>query len=190
MELSIIYTLGRYILWFFLAYSIYLTYIAVVKPMVFWYKYKKYNNVYVNKFFIPLLGDLYYHVKDMRAGRVHYYHKTEQAQFLKDYDLQVKLEGVNPVILIESNKALEEFAALQPHIIDRAFEYKGLTKAVPLSFINIRTTQKTFDRRKLFSSLLNLNQSSKYIPGMIDACQTMIDGMDDKGNYDFLHQMN
>lgn len=188
MELTFLYTIGRYILWFLLAYSLYLVYISVVKPMIFWFKFKKYNNVYVNRFFIPLLGDLYYHLKDMRAGRVHYFHKTEQD--LKGIDLQVKLEGLNPILLIESNKALEEFAALQPHIIDRAFEYKGLTKAVPESFINVRTNQKTFDRRKLFSSLLNLNQSSKYIPGMIDACQDMIDGMDNKGNYDFLHQMN
>lgn len=187
---DLLWKLGRYLMVFFCVYLVYLFYITLVRPMVFWLKFKKYKNVEVNPCFIPLLGDLYYHVKDMMAGRVHYHHKILHAPELQKYDLKVKLEGLNPILLIESNKAMEEFANLQPHAIDRAIEYKGLTKCVPEGFINARTSKKTHDRRKIFTQLLNLNHASQYIGGMIEACEDLVNGMTDGKDHDFLHQMN
>ena len=190
MESILLNTFLRYLVISLVVYLLYLTYITFLKPLLFWCKYKKYKNVHVNPYFIPLLGDLYYHVKDMNAGKVHYHHKIEQASETRKYDLKVKLEGLNPILLVESDKALEQFVALQPHIIDRAIEYKGLTKAVPDGFINARTSKKTHERRKIFTALLNLNHASKYIPGMIDACHDLLSSLKDGEKHDFLHQMN
>lgn len=169
--MELLWTLGKYFLYFLAAYILYLLYIAVGKPFLFWMKYRKYPNVYTHKWFIPIFGDLYYHVKDMRDGKAHYKHKIEQADEVNKYDLKVRIEGINGVIQVISNKALEQFVAYQPIQIDNITEYRGITKAVPHGFINATTTKKTFERRKLFTSLLNMNKASCYVNHWISRCE-------------------
>jgi hypothetical protein len=173
-----LWTFAKIILYFLAAYILWLLYIAVGKPFMFWYKFRKYENVYTHKWFIPIFGDLYYHLKDMQDGKAHYRHKIVQADEVNKHDLKVRIEGINCVIQVISNKALEQFVAYQPVEIDNITEYRGITKAVPVGFINQTTTKKTFERRKLFTSLLNMNKASCYVNHWIARCEEAFQSMD------------
>lgn len=174
-----LWTLLRYIMFFLIAYLSYIVYLAILKPFFFWLKYRKYKNVYAYPYFIPIFGDLWYHVQDMRNDKAHYDHKKYQAEEVNKYDLKVKLEGINCVIQVISCKALEQFVAYQPTKIDNILEHRGITKAVPEGFINAPTTKKTFERRKLFTSLLNMNKASCMVPLWLDRCKEAFDSMKD-----------
>jgi hypothetical protein len=188
--MEIVWTFFKYILMFFISYFIYLVYIAILNPLIFWYKYKKYPNVYTSSTFRPIVGDMQDHLDDAKAGRAHYYHNVTEAKKRQNYDLRVAVEGVRPVMKIVSARATEEFIALVPQKIDRAPERKGFGRMFPKAIANHRTTEKVSQRRKLFTSLLSLNFASKYIPGMLSCCRDVLDSMKDGETYGFLDQMN
>ena len=111
MTLDLIWSILKWPTYFLIGYIIYILYLAFIKPFAFYMRFKGYRNVHRSPYFIPILGDLWYHVKDMNAGKVHYFHKWEQAKELNNYDLKVKLEGVNGVLYVISSKAMEQFLA-------------------------------------------------------------------------------
>ncbi len=185
--LSSILTYGLY---FLIAYAIYIFYLALVKPFMFWLKYKQYKNVYTYPYFIPIFGDLYYHLRDMKNNRAHYKHKIDFIDDWNKCDLKVRTEGINNVLQIISNKAIEEFVSYQPTKIDNIIEFRGITKCVPHGFINAQTTKKTFERRKLFTNLLNLNKASLMIPGMIARCSEFFDSIKQDEYMNFGIKMN
>lgn len=183
-------TILTYSLYFLIAYAIYLFYLAILKPFLFWLKYRSYKNVYTYPYFIPIFGDLYYHLKDMKENRAHYKHKIDYANDWNKCDLKVRNEGINCVLQVISNKAIEEFVAYQPTKIDNIIEFRGITKCVPHGFINAQTTKKTFERRKLFTNLLNLNKASLMIPGMIARCSEFFDTIKQDEYMNFGIKMN
>lgn len=183
-------TILTYCFYFLIAYAIYLFYLAIVKPFLFWFKYRNHPNVYTYPYFIPIFGDLWYHLQDMKNGRAHYKHKLRFIKEWTKYDLKVRNEGINCVFQVISNKAIEEFVALQPTKIDNIIEYRGITKCVPHGFINARTTKKTFDRRKLFTNLLNLNKASLMIPGLIARCSEFFESIPKNTKLNFGISMN
>lgn len=169
----------KYLLLFALSYGVYLTYELLVKPFLLWYKYKKYPNVFTNCTFRPFFGDLWYNVQELKNGNVHYYHRIKKAKNLSGYDLTLELEGTNPCIRMVSSKALTEFVSMQPYKIDRCPTSFGLNKFFPHGFSNYRTTKSIQERKKMFTSLLNLNAASKYIPGMLKSCEEILKAMQD-----------
>ena len=183
-------TILTYSLYFLVAYVIYLFYLALLKPFLFWLKYRSFKNVYTFPYFIPIYGDLYYHLNDMKNNRAHYKHKLEYANEWNKCDLKVRNDGINCVLQVISNKAIEEFVALQPTKIDNIIEYRGITKCVPHGFINAKTTKKTFERRKLFTNLLNLNKASLMIPGMIARCSEFFETIEKDKYHNFGIKMN
>jgi hypothetical protein len=118
-------------------------------------------------------------MQELKNGNVHYYHRVTRAKNLRGYDLMVELEGTNPCIKVMSSKALTEFVSMQPHKIDRCPTSLGFTKLFPHGFSNCSTTKSIQERKKLFTSLLNLNAASKYIPGMLKSCEEILKAMQD-----------
>ena len=175
-------TAGKYLLLFLTSYLVYIIYVLILRPFLFWYKYKKYSNVYTDPKFRPLLGDIWYNLQNINRGIVHYYHKVTQVKDYTNHDLKVVIEGTNPCLKLVSAKALEEFITMQPHKIDRAKSNVGLSKAAPNGLTNCRTTKSMMERKKLFTNLLNLNYASKYIPGMVDRCDEIFESLQDSQN--------
>ena len=188
--MELLYTFLKYAFFSFLIYLVYLFYLAIGKPFLFWLKYKKYKNVYTYPYFIPIFGDLWYHLKDMKNNRAHYKHKIDYADDWNKCDLKVRNDGINCVLQVISNKAIEEFVNYQPTKIDNITEHRGITKAVPHGFINAQTTKKTFDKRKLFTGLLNMNKASLMIPGLIARCSEFFKTIPQDEKLNFGIQMN
>lgn len=174
MLVGLLYDIGKYFLYFFIAYFVWLVYLTLVRPFIFWYKFKKFPNVYVDPTFRPIIGDLWYHLQCVKEGRAHYKYMIDKAPIFQNYDLRVLMEGVQPVILLVSGKAVEQFCSMQPVKIDRTNDCKGLSKAAPNGYAGARTTKVVRDRRKLLTSLLNLSRASSYIPGILDCLEESI----------------
>jgi hypothetical protein len=103
--------------------------------------------------------------------------------------LKVQIEGMSPYILVVSTQAVIEFIRNQPVNIDKQFVPKGQMKMFKKSFASQYTTDKTKLRLRTFSSKLNLNNSSTYIPTIIDCCDSILKEFE-PGNFDFQHAMN
>ena len=107
-----------------MSYLIYLVYKLLVYPYMIYRKYQKYSNVYTSPKYRPLIGDVYDSIQDMKQGKAHYANRIRDAPNLKDYDLRLKYEGTDPLIMILSNEAAQQFMKLQPKYIDRADQRK------------------------------------------------------------------
>ncbi|CAI2364476.1 unnamed protein product [Moneuplotes crassus] len=175
---------------FALAYVLYLTYTLVVYPYICWRKYKKYSNVYTTPKFIPLLGDLKGITDDLKQGKVHYYEKIRKAPETKDKDLRLKFEGYHPILLLLSNKAIEEFAKLVPTKIDRVNTGRGLGRLGLGTFLLERSTKRTIMRRKLLTSFLSLNSSSRHIPAMVKYTAEVLKPLKEGEKQDFIEICN
>jgi cytochrome P450 len=189
MDLVIFWTILKLMMFALLSFVIYLMYIIFYIPLKVRSKYSKYKNVYMAPKFVPIAGDMMNHLNDEKAGKVHYHHKKELANVIKDYDLKLQMEGITPYILVISSQATKEFVQNQPLKIDKSLKKKGFFKMFEGSFGGEPTTEKTKLRRKLFTSLLGLNSSSKYIPTIIDCCDVALKDLK-PGDVSFQHAMN
>jgi len=184
---AILYEIARYSAYFLAAYVVYLLYLILARPFIFWFRHKKYSNVYVDPIFKPIIGDLWHHLQKVKEGKAHYYYMVEKAPIFQNYDLRVVLEGVQPVIVLVSAKAVEQFCSMQPVKIDRTNDMKGLSKAAPNGYAGSRTTKYVRDRRKLLTGLLNLNRASSYIPGILDCLDDCVKTFKYDVEQDFEH---
>ena len=167
MIVETLLSLFKYFFYFCIGYFFYLVYIMILKPFLFWRRYKSYRNVFVESKFIPILGDLWYNLDNVKKGKVHYYHLIQKANTYKDYDLRVVHEGTIPMMFIVSQKAMAEFVEMQPNRIDKAHVNMGLPKCAPQALANVRTNKLSLDRRKLMIGLLDLTRAVNYIPCII-----------------------
>jgi cytochrome P450 len=161
------------------AYIIYVVYIMILKPFLFWKSYQKYSNVYCDTSFTPILGDLWYNLDNVKKGKVHYNHLIEKANEFKDYDLRVVNEGTMPMMFIVSQKAMSEFVELQPVKVDKAHVKMGLPKCAPQALANVRTNKLSQDRRKLMIGLLDLTRAAHYIPCILKNAENALKGLED-----------
>jgi len=173
-----------------LGYFLYLVYALLVYPYMCWRKYKKYSNVYTTPTFIPILGDLKRINEDMKKGRVHYYEKMQKAPEMKGKDIRIKFEGYNPLILLQSNKAIEEFTKLVPSKVDRVNTGRGLGKVGLGTFLFEKSTKRTVMRRKILTSFLSLNSSSRHIPAMMRHTSDVLKPLKQGQSYDFIDIAN
>ncbi|CAI2362619.1 unnamed protein product [Moneuplotes crassus] len=173
-----------------MAYLGYMVYVLLVYPYFCWRRYKKYSNVYTTEEFIPVLGDLKCINDDLNQGRVHYYEKMQKATEMKGKDLRMKFEGYSPLILIQSIKALEEFARLVPSKIDRFNTGRGLSKVLIGTFLFERSIKRTMMRRKILTSFLSLNSSSRHIPVMMIYTIEILKPLKQGQSYDFIELAN
>jgi cytochrome P450 len=183
-------SIGKYFLYFFIGYIIYLLYMLIVRPYLFWKGYQKYKNVYTEPNFVPFLGNFKYNLDNNKNGKAHYYHLVEKANEHKNYDMRVVLEGSQPVMFLVSCQAISEFVDMQPHKIDKTSSDKGLTKATPKALTKDPSTKYTMDRRKLMTSLLNLNRASSYIPGILGECAKAYEKLKDGEKQNVGHAVN
>ena len=100
MIVETLLSLFKYFFYFCIGYFFYLVYIMILKPFLFWRRYKSYRNVFVESKFIPILGDLWYNLDNVKKGKVHYYHLIQKANTYKDYDLRVVHEGTMPMMFM------------------------------------------------------------------------------------------
>ena len=161
-------TIIRYLITFFIVFLIYSLYVALLKPFLFWIKYKKYSNVATGAWFIPVIGDLKKHLDCVKSGKVHYAHLIENGKTVHNYDMRVKIEGISSCIAMCSKQAVEEFLALQTEKIDKVELTRGISVMIEESMANRRTTKLTKERRKNFTKWMGLNSASQYIPGILD----------------------
>uniref|UniRef100_A0A7S3NU63 Cytochrome P450 n=2 Tax=Euplotes crassus TaxID=5936 RepID=A0A7S3NU63_EUPCR len=157
---------------------------------MYWKKFQKYPNVYTTQKFIPFLGDVKDALDDHKAGRAFYSHRIKQAAPLKDYDMKVRIEGQMPLIMLHSNQAIEEFCKLQPHKIDRFDPKKGLNKLGKDTFLFKRSTKQTLKRKKLLTSFLSLNSSSRHIPCMVKFTKEVLESLGEGTTHDFVDVTN
>ena len=109
---------------------------------------------------------------------------------MSKYDLWAKLEGISPVLLMVSSKSIEQFLNYQIDKVDKVEIFRGLGKFIPESMGNRRTTELTKQRRKNLTTWMSLNSSSKYIPGMLNCWDRILEDMHNENETDILHQMN
>ncbi|CAI2366327.1 unnamed protein product [Moneuplotes crassus] len=173
-----------------LSYFIYMSYKLLLYPYMCWRKFKNYSNVYVTPKFVPLLGDLKMITEDIQNGKTYYAHRVREAPFMKGKDLKLKFEGYTPLILVESNQALEELCKLVPSKIDRTNTNKGLGRIGRGTLLFERSTKRTIVRRKLMTSFLSLNSSSRHIPAMVRHAIDVLHLMKDGHSYDFIEHSN
>mmetsp|Transcript_15738 Transcript_15738/g.13761 ORF Transcript_15738/g.13761 Transcript_15738/m.13761 type:complete len:160 (-) Transcript_15738:185-664(-) len=120
----------------------------------------------MSKNFVFFLGDIWYYVKNLLAGKVFYDHFRHISAEVCRYDFKMDLQGTNPVIKLISYNAQQGLEALTTGKIDRAREYIGIGKVIGNSFGMSRSTAKAMHRRKLVLNMLSFNAASKYIPTM------------------------
>ncbi|CAI2366121.1 unnamed protein product [Moneuplotes crassus] len=152
------------------ATAVYFTYKLFYVPLAFRRKYSQYKNVYVKPKFIPVLGELKPCLDDINNGRAFYDHLKKQQAKMGGKDIKVYVQGFEPRIIIASNKAVKEAAALIPSKIDRADiqdNYRlmiGGLKFSSGSFNNYASSKGIAERRKSYFKLLGVNTSSQHIP--------------------------
>jgi cytochrome P450 len=175
MTLDLFWSIFKYGGYAFIALLIYALWIIVIIPIHFRWRYSGYTNVYIKRRFVPFLGDFYPHVTDSMAGKAHYHHRKEMSKEMKKYDLKVSIEGTEPVIYIQSEKALKEFLAMQPSKIDRCNGVKSAFKLLQGSFLVEKSTKSIMHRRKTLTNLFGLNHSSKYLGLIIENAHMVLD---------------
>ncbi|CAI2366208.1 unnamed protein product [Moneuplotes crassus] len=173
-----------------LGFGLYMAYLVIVKPLMFRKRFGEYSNVYVSEKFYPLVGDMNNEMQCIKEGKVHYSHYAERAEIVTKYDLQAKMEGIEPTIILISNEACKQFCNFMPNSIDRINNRKGFSEMLAYSMTVNSSTPVTMQRRKNFSSWVGLNSASKYIPRMIECCQETLDEMNSEEKSNLLHQIN
>eukprot|EP00344_Euplotes_crassus_P009333 CAMPEP_0197017738 /NCGR_PEP_ID=MMETSP1380-20130617/79705_1 /TAXON_ID=5936 /ORGANISM="Euplotes crassus, Strain CT5" /LENGTH=442 /DNA_ID=CAMNT_0042444869 /DNA_START=82 /DNA_END=1406 /DNA_ORIENTATION=- len=126
----------------------------------------------------------------MKNNEVHYAHLKNRAQEFNKYDLRAKLDGVKPNIMIQSNKALEEFFSFQGNKIDKDDTISGLSSIITNSIITTKSTPEVMRRKKTMLSWLALNSASRYIPEMVKRVEKICDEMKTKKQAELIHEMN
>jgi hypothetical protein len=184
MLVGLIWVIVKYVGMALAGLVVYVGYVAVLKPYMFRRKYMGVDNVYVTTKFNPLFGDLKEMIDHMHEGKVMYYsYKTDITRF-KGYDMQARLDGINPVMMMLSGKAVKEFLNLQP-TIDKKLISISFGKMVPNSYAVGPSDKITKDRRKAMMNLLGLNNASKYIGIMLDSAQLVLNTMCKQDQLDF-----
>ncbi|CAI2366166.1 unnamed protein product [Moneuplotes crassus] len=187
---EVLYGSLKILLAFVISLVIYLAYLIVIRPLMFRRKFRKYSNVHVSEKFNPLVGDLNHEMRCFEEGKVHYAHYVERAKIITKYDLYAKVEGIEPYIVIISDKACKELANLMPRSVDRINAEKGINALIAHSMVVFRSTKETLQRRKNFSSLLGLSSASKHIPRTLECCQEAVDEMVKEPSCDFIHHLS
>lgn len=157
-----------YILLAFLAFIVHFIYTRIVVPYMTYRSYKGIANVWTPHQFIPILGEFYECLKLFKAGMKYYYHLETRNAELKDKDLELIFYGPRSCMRVVSNDAHKEFGDLVPHKIDRDILDTNVGRMMPHATGMIMTTPNLRLRKKLMLQVLGLNQSSKYVPRMVE----------------------
>jgi cytochrome P450 len=190
--LSFLSTLLTYLLFFFIAFFLFLLYTLIISPLLTRRYYSHYRNIFITGKFIPIYGDFYHFINDIREGKVYYDHwKKMSGQLMrKEFDFKLFYEGKIPVLHTVSTQSRKEMQALMPSKIDRYPLFKGFNKFLLNSCVTTRSTKDWMDRLQCFLQELSMNSSSKYIPHMIKAIQHIMGKWQEGKEYEAINQMN
>ena len=180
--MSFIFTLLKYLAFVVFIFLLYVCATMIVPQYIAWKRYKKYKNVYTSDTFIPILGDFYYYIQNMNKGLTYYAHLDDKTRVLKDYDMELLLEGPTVVLQVVSNQSHREFEHLQPETIDRYPELTSVGQMMSRTFGNGRTGDDFHHRKKAFFKLLSFNRSSHYIPLMVEGLEKLTTEWVEAGN--------
>lgn len=170
---------------------LYLLYKIILVPYLFKQKFKKYPNVLVTRGFTFMVGDLQKEISCITSNKAHYKHFEEDAHVTCKYDLMAKVEGCVPLIVVLSNKAMQQVVELQNRrVIDRFNNYRGLHVLHEHGITPFPTTEDIIQRRRNMTKWFGLNSTSKFIPQMISCCQKAVDKMVGETETDVLLNMN
>lgn len=171
MLVSLFLVCLKYVGLLLLAFVAYMVAFKVIPPYLVWLKYKKYKNVHTSKSFIPLLGDFWPIMKNLKAGIKYYNHLDQKVYDMKDQDIELMFEGDKPCFQIFSHQAHKEFEELIPHKIDRFPEEEHIGQMVHKTIGNVRFDKLFNFRKRTVLKLLSIGRSSLYIPRMIKSCE-------------------
>jgi cytochrome P450 len=186
----ILYTIGKYLLFAVISFLVYFIYTGFIVPYLFWRSYKKYPNVYVSKKFIPLLGDLKEFLDAKKDNKVWYIYIREDNTRFEGCDLQVRIQGITPLMTIVSHKALNELISLQPDKIDRKLITRAFAKMAPKGFAFYPSTKLIKERRIRMTKIFGLNSSSRYINVMLKFSKLTLDQICNEKEVDIMYKMN
>ena len=168
----------------------YLAYIYLISPLFAIRRYRKYENVYINEKFIPVVGEGAMYREDLKNGKASYYHQIEFANKMKGLDLKLAVFADRISFYLLSNQALQEFQNLSPEFIDRSDFSRGpLGKVFAGSFGHDRSNEMWKKRRDIFMKEIGINFSSRFIPLMIEATAERAKIWKSGQNYEMLSEM-
>lgn len=171
MIIDLILVCLKYFFLIFLGLAVYLIVTKVIPPYLVWRKYKKYNNIFTTDKFIPLLGDFWPIIQNMKAGKKYYNHLDQKVYDMKDKDIELMFEGPKPCFQIFSHEAHKQFEELIPTKIDRMPEEEHIGQMVHKTIGNVRFDKLFNFRKRTVLKLLSIGRSSLYIPRMIKSCE-------------------
>ena len=126
----------------------------------------------------------------MKKGRIQYDYHRHHIQKSKGIDLKLTFFGSRCIVTMSSLKSHKEFLKLIPSKLDRKSFSGAFGKLFPESLLQIRSEQQWADRRKVFTSMLDLNFSSKYIPMMLESTKTYLKTWKIGETVELVNQMN
>jgi cytochrome P450 len=145
--------------------------------------------VHLSTYYRAFFGDFYPFIENVKNGKVFYDHLRTDAAEHNKFDMRVVFEGDEPVVKVISAKARQEFQDNIPDKIDRSPETKSVWKIFLESAINKRS-HPAMPRIRVFLEELSMNQSSKYIPHMLQCIQNIMGKWKKGENYGAIHEMN
>lgn len=191
MFLNLVRALLKWSLISTFAFVMYLIYKLIIRPLRFRSLYKKYPNVYVTPKFIPIKGDAKEFLDDANLGKSKICHKIRYASMLDKHDMRLFTAGAMVLLHLNSLKAFNELIEKSPEFIDRFDNLtKSFAKLCPKSILFTRTTEAWKQRREGFLREMGLNQASKFIPIMVNACCERMDTWQKDKSYNLQYEIN
>ena len=128
--------------------------------------------------------------QDMMEGKIYYGYSRHHVQEDNGIDIKLRFNGPRCIFSLCSTNALKEFMKLVPSKLDRMPFLSSIGKLFPNSMLQNKSSEDWSERRKAFSSMLDLNSSSKYIPMMLDSVKAYLKDWKEGENIELTNQMN
>ena len=143
--------------------------ILPILKQVYWRRYyTKFSNVYVSPQYVPLVGEFYNCIKDVRNGKYPFTTFRKNCKNRYGYDIECVSMTSTTFVSILSDEAKKQFVALVPHKVDRLPEVIMAGKLGPKGIAVSVSSEQLSNRKKVLLNMLDLNKSSKHIPIIID----------------------
>ena len=142
----------------------------IYKKLSFYYYYSKHDNVYITKSLSLLKGDRQMSLQWETENKYRFWHLMQVKLDNPNWDIRVTYSGSQPLFLIYSAKAWEEFHKLVPTKIDRqANHLKHFGRITRGGIEQIRSSKSWKQRRDLLMKTMAVNFSTRYIHSMVES---------------------
>lgn len=129
------------------------------------YRYSKHKNVIMSPKFSPFIGERYLVKKYEKEGKYRLWYAMQTSLEHPDSDIRIIFSGPNPIYLLTSTQAFEEFHNLVPSKIDRwGHQIKHFGRMAAGAVDQIKSSPSWKYRRDTILHTIGINVASRYIP--------------------------